>query len=147
MEKFCELEEVRSKPHLTTEEQAAESFLKHSTIRTPNGRYMVALPFKEHPETLGDSQRTALKRFHSLEAKLNKDPDLKQEYSSIIREFLELGHLTPSNDTYHHLPTTSRGHQGQQPDHENACSLRCINEIQHREVSQRHADGGPHDAR
>lgn len=76
VEKFWELENVNRKPYLAAGEQAAKSFFKTNTTRTPNGRYVVALPFKESPNTLRDSQRTVLRRFYFLEAKLNKDRDL-----------------------------------------------------------------------
>ncbi|KAK9738795.1 hypothetical protein QE152_g9534 [Popillia japonica] len=47
--------------------------------RSESGRFIVKLPFKGDPNSLGDTYSVALKRFHNLEKRLNKDVDLKMQ--------------------------------------------------------------------
>ncbi|XP_073811778.1 uncharacterized protein [Musca autumnalis] len=51
------------------------------------------------PNSLGDSRDIALRRFLSIERKLNKNTDLKKDYSLFLREYEELGHMSPIDDT------------------------------------------------
>lgn len=64
-----------------------------------NGRYEIALPFKEnvHP-LLGKSQEGALQRFKSLERRLAADQQLHDQYASCIEEYLQLGHMSEVNE-------------------------------------------------
>ncbi|XP_015122308.1 uncharacterized protein LOC107044789 [Diachasma alloeum] len=54
---------------------------------------MVALPFNELKDQLGSSRAQALRRFFSLERRLKTNPDLWQEYSKVIEEYEQLGHM------------------------------------------------------
>ena len=90
LEKFWKIEEGISKPHLTAEEQAAENHFRLNTTRATDGRYVVAFPFRDTVNNLGDSQKAALKRFLSLETRLNSDPALKEQYNAIIQEYINL---------------------------------------------------------
>ncbi|XP_017791907.1 PREDICTED: uncharacterized protein LOC108573927 [Habropoda laboriosa] len=99
LERFWKLEESATTPHLTSEEQAAEEHFKLNTRRSPDGRYVVALPFKDNKRNLGDSRNTALRRFHSLKNKLKSNPILKDQYTAVIQEYIDLGHLTATSNT------------------------------------------------
>ncbi|XP_076660098.1 uncharacterized protein LOC143363386 [Halictus rubicundus] len=92
--RFWEVEEVPTKKHLSSEEQACEALYCNSTLRGGDGRYIVRLPFNEQKENLGNSYDMALRRFYSLERKLAKNRELKREYSEFLREYNDLGHMT-----------------------------------------------------
>ena len=66
------------------------------TIRpvTARGDIIVALPFNDKKQQLGESKAQAEKRLLSLERKLQKDPDLKRQYYAVMQEYLDLGHLS-----------------------------------------------------
>ena len=61
---------------------------------------------------LGDSRFQALRRFYSLQNKLNKQPNLKSEYNKVMQSYIDLGHMSlvknePSGGYYipHHAVT------------------------------------------
>ena len=91
---FWEIEEGASVKHYSTEEQACEDHFSTHVTRTSKGRYIVALPFKENKGKLGTSRTTALKRLYGLERKFKGNPDLQQQYTAVITEYLKLGYLT-----------------------------------------------------
>ena len=66
------------------------------------------LPFKD--VQLGDSLCQAERRFHSLERRLQGNPELRQRYKAFIDEFLQMDHMEavpteeitkPSNETFY----------------------------------------------
>ncbi|XP_076760954.1 uncharacterized protein LOC143429305 [Xylocopa sonorina] len=98
LERFWKIEEGATQTHLSLDEAAAENHFKQHIQRLENGRYVVALPFKDNHNQLGDSRQTAMKRLHSLESKLKRDTSLREEYTAVIQEYLDLGHLSPATD-------------------------------------------------
>ncbi|KAK9728309.1 hypothetical protein QE152_g18029 [Popillia japonica] len=58
-----------------------------------NGRFIVTLPKKVNPESLGDSRITAIKRFISLENRLKANVNLRKQYVQFMKEYQELGHM------------------------------------------------------
>ena len=78
LSKFWELENILIKKHLTEEEAACEKHFNDTTIWKPDGRFVVQLPFRPSDIKLGLSRASALKRFFSLERKLNANPELKK---------------------------------------------------------------------
>ena len=94
--KFWEIEEIEvSKPH-SFEELECEKHYLENTRRDGTGRYIVRLPFRK-ATSLGESRTMALRRFHALEKKLDSDPSLKTEYSSVMHEYITLGHMSLVN--------------------------------------------------
>lgn len=87
--------ETDTKRNLTKEEQLCEDIYEKTHTRKENGRYVVKLPFKtEHPRSSeGNTREIALKRFMQLERRFLKDPELKEEYTKVIEEYKELGHI------------------------------------------------------
>lgn len=61
--------------------------------RDDEGRYIVRLPFNERKNQLGDSKQMAMKRFLTVERRLDRDPELKQQYAGFMHEYEELGHM------------------------------------------------------
>lgn len=59
-----------------------------------DGRVQVKLPFKVEPSTvLGESRNQAVARWTSMEKKLEKNPQLKKDYFTSIKEHWDLGHM------------------------------------------------------
>lgn len=101
LKKFWEIEEQPPilKKVFTEEEQRCEEFFKNTTKRTPEGRYVVKLPFRDNsPQcTNFGSRDIAEMRFRSLEGRFSKNKDLKEKYTEVINEYLKLGHMRPVN--------------------------------------------------
>ncbi|XP_041449352.1 uncharacterized protein LOC121404191 [Drosophila obscura] len=106
--KFWEVEDLPGRPTSESDSVCEENFLQ-TTKRTPDGRYVVTLPFK-CPEKveLGHSRSAAKAQFLRNEQRLQRNLPLKKQYDSVIQEYLELGHMTavtPSHDSGHfYLP-------------------------------------------
>ena len=92
--KFWEMEELPSKKLLSPEEQACENHFRNNTHRNSEGRYVVRLPFNDNKKKLGDSRSMALRRFHMLEKRFDKNPQLKENYCTFIQEYEKLNHLS-----------------------------------------------------
>ncbi|XP_043263949.1 uncharacterized protein LOC122404115 [Colletes gigas] len=94
LQRFWELEEVSETRHLSFEEQQCEQHFRDHVTRDNTGRFIVALPFNEKKTQLGESRSRALNRLLSLERRFRRDPDLKREYSDVLKEYLDLGHMS-----------------------------------------------------
>ncbi|XP_059062118.1 uncharacterized protein LOC131854951, partial [Achroia grisella] len=98
LRKFWELESDNSnlnRKHLTPEEQRCEELFVATTKRDSFGRYVVKLPFRDQNPTCmyGNSRDIAARRFYLLEKRLLKNPKLKMDYSNVIKDYLDLGHM------------------------------------------------------
>ncbi|XP_073841412.1 uncharacterized protein [Musca autumnalis] len=93
--RLWELEEIKttSKPMSLEERQCENHFEQHTTKDNKN-RFVVRIPFHQNPDALGDSHGIAINRFFSLERRLQKDPELKQQYVKFMEEYENLGHMT-----------------------------------------------------
>ncbi|XP_065075025.1 uncharacterized protein LOC135698823 [Ochlerotatus camptorhynchus] len=99
MERFWKIEEDSSPCTYSVEEQACEQHFCQTVSRTTEGRYVVRLPFKEAVlEQLTDNRRTAVRRFHLLQSRLIRNPDLRQQYKAFIDEYLDLDHMERIHD-------------------------------------------------
>ncbi|XP_037047230.1 uncharacterized protein LOC119082017 [Bradysia coprophila] len=94
LKRFFEQEEVSKERILTKEETECEQFYMKTYRRNEEGRFVVALPFKGDPETLGSSQGQAIARLTHLEQRFSKNAALKTEYTDILKEYERLGHTT-----------------------------------------------------
>ncbi|XP_043263948.1 uncharacterized protein LOC122404113 [Colletes gigas] len=99
LSQFWEIEELPNKKHLSSEELACETHFIQNIDRNSNGRYTVRLPFNEKRDGIGESHRMALKRFYSLEKRLESSPELKKQYSAFLKEYIELKHMTDITNT------------------------------------------------
>ncbi|XP_062714102.1 uncharacterized protein LOC115267934 [Aedes albopictus] len=94
IEKFWAIEEDNSTPNYSVEEAACEDHFRHTVRRNSEGRYIVRLPIKDDViKQLGDNRRTAVRRFRMLESRLCRTPELSQQYSAFMDEYLALGHM------------------------------------------------------
>ena len=93
--KFWEIEEgSENNTDLSPEERAAVSHFKENHRRTKDGRFVVPLPKKPDPPSLGESRSQAVRRFLSLERSLQ----LKNEFSTfnnMRQEYSDLCHAEP----------------------------------------------------
>nr|CAH7763987.1 unnamed protein product [Callosobruchus chinensis] len=95
LSKFWDVEEINA-PHRprSTEEQLCEKHYTDNLTTSPEGKYVVAIPFKGAVSTLGDSRDVAEKRFIQLEKKLQYNPVLRNLYIDFMHKYEELGHMT-----------------------------------------------------
>ncbi|XP_063994614.1 uncharacterized protein LOC135172510 [Diachasmimorpha longicaudata] len=92
--KFWEIEDIGIKAsHQSEIEQVCEQHFQKHVSRTPEGRYVVALPFNQRKELLGTSYLQAKRRLLALERKFQWDPTLMADYTAVIDEYKQLGHM------------------------------------------------------
>lgn len=101
-------------PPLTSKQSLAEEKCEKHFVsthsRTPEGRYIVSLPFSDDPSTLGNSSKMAKSLFWSLENKFRSNPDFKETYVDFMRDYLSSGHMTLcqsprlKNNPHYYLP-------------------------------------------
>ncbi|XP_025996386.2 uncharacterized protein LOC113005268 [Solenopsis invicta] len=96
--RFWSVEEVASDKPRSREENECEEYYARTVSRDAQGRYIVRLPFRKADKRLGESRSVALKRLIALERKLDADVNLKQEYTRVIEEYLELKHMSRVED-------------------------------------------------
>jgi len=85
LNRFWEVEPVEQFT-MTAEQKACEEHFLTNTTQQPDGRFMVKLPTKVEPTQLGTSRLSAQRRLHSVERRLERDPDLKVQYHNFIKE-------------------------------------------------------------
>ncbi|XP_063929879.1 uncharacterized protein LOC135142140 [Zophobas morio] len=99
--RFWEIETVEAadKPiKKDSQSTLCETHFKDTTGRSPDGRFVVRLPFSKNPPQLGNSKEMALKRLLSMERKLGRDRKLNEGYTSFMKEYLALGHMEVVED-------------------------------------------------
>ena len=92
--KFWKVEEFPSIKLLSKVEQACEAHFRKNTKRDTDVRYIVRLPFNERKAELRESRSMALHRFHLLEKRFEKNPQLRINYCQFLDENKELKHLS-----------------------------------------------------
>lgn len=96
LKQFWELEELNPKRNLSPDEQKCEKLFLDGIRRDNHGRFMVNIPFKDGtngPESLGSSKSQCLARFAQLEKRLARDNSLRIDYTNVMKEYLDLGHM------------------------------------------------------
>lgn len=93
--RFWEMEEVDSNANSSSSQsEICETHFLNTIQQNSEGRFIVSLPIKEGMSNkLGDSKAMALRRFYSLERRLNRDSDLKLQYTQFLKEYLSLNHM------------------------------------------------------
>ncbi|XP_046807521.1 uncharacterized protein LOC124420038 [Lucilia cuprina] len=95
--KFWEVEDLPRERFISPSDKKCEELFKMTTRKSPEGRYIVSLPFKEgYPEKLclGKSRNSALAQFFRNESRLLRDPSLKSEYDRVVQEYEDLNHMS-----------------------------------------------------
>ncbi|XP_066600697.1 uncharacterized protein [Prorops nasuta] len=93
MTKFWEVEEVLPVKFLSKEETECEKHFINTVTRDKTGRYIVRLPFRKRIVNFDGSKEVATKRLIHLERRLSSNNALKEAYTNIIKEYLQLGHM------------------------------------------------------
>ncbi|XP_055842769.1 uncharacterized protein LOC129909721 [Episyrphus balteatus] len=100
IQRFWKLEELPQILFLTAAEQFCENLFEKTTYRDKTGRFVVRLPFKDdsfQSPGLGNSYEIAKRQFLRNEKRLLYSPILKNEYDSVLSEYIDLGHMKPSD--------------------------------------------------
>ena len=106
-EKFWVTEDMPDAPAETKYTPEARFCVKHyedTTTFDDDGRARCSLPFKEGAPKLGNSQAQAIRRFLSLEARLQNEPKFAAKYQDFMQEFMDLGHLVLVPESEEGLP-------------------------------------------
>ncbi|XP_049300569.1 uncharacterized protein LOC125774382 [Anopheles funestus] len=94
MTRFWESETISDEPALSVEEDICENHFIANTTRDGSGRYVVSLPHKSNPNIiLGASRQIADRRLLAVERRLKANPEMREAYSSFMREYENLGHM------------------------------------------------------
>ncbi|XP_070071102.1 uncharacterized protein [Drosophila takahashii] len=93
LQKFWELENVQSSAKLEPEDDQVEKHFLATHSRDENGKYIVELPFNTENPEFGQTQKGALKRFKSVERRLQQNEQLRTQYVHFMREYTNLGHM------------------------------------------------------
>ncbi|XP_074028523.1 uncharacterized protein [Leptinotarsa decemlineata] len=95
LEKFWSIENVtQTKTQFSDEELECESHFRQNYFRDHEGRFVVKLPLKESYKNLGESLNAAISRLESVERKLSKDINLRNQYEEFLNEYEQLGHMS-----------------------------------------------------
>ena len=89
-----EIEPEKSSQVLSNDERKYEKLFQTAT-RDSSGRFVVRLPFCNSVSELGESRQIAEKRLLSLERRFKGNDILRQRYTDFMREYIELGHMSP----------------------------------------------------
>ena len=94
LQRFWETETVPERdPPLKVSDRIAETQFADTHQRLEDGSYQVRLPVVKDVSKLGNSLPMATKRLQAVEKRLDKDPDLKKQYSDFMDEYERLGHM------------------------------------------------------
>lgn len=101
LDKFFELESISSAQQVHTKgESECETIFTNTTVRQPDGRFVVHIPLKESPTNLGDSKQQAITRFNALERKFKRNPIFQKQYIDFMNEYMALGHMTENTNIH-----------------------------------------------
>ncbi|XP_071643002.1 uncharacterized protein [Temnothorax longispinosus] len=94
--RFWEQEEVPSAAGpLSKADQECEEHFARTHSRKPDGRYVVRLPVVEPMPNLSGTRRAAVRVMKAMEAKFARDAPFHALYTDFMRQYVELGHMTP----------------------------------------------------
>ncbi|XP_028042597.1 uncharacterized protein LOC114252300, partial [Bombyx mandarina] len=99
LKRFWEIEEPPNQVILNPEDIKCEQMYSNLTYRNPDGRYVVPMLLKEPISQLGDSFNQSFSRLVNLERRLDRNLELKKEYTAFMREYKLLGHMELSADS------------------------------------------------
>lgn len=96
IDRFWHVEEPEVAPLQFTDDGRCESIFREHGVRIASGRFAVPLPFRlsTRESMFPGSRGVALKRFESLERKLETDSKLRVLYNDFMAEYLSLGHMS-----------------------------------------------------
>lgn len=101
LEKFCALGELHfSKSNWSKDEIYCKNHFKTNVIRDHEGRFIVALPFKENHQGLGESREAAVKRLlFFYKKRFNNNTKFEEQYTAVMSEYINLSHMSLIKNT------------------------------------------------
>lgn len=93
LQRIWEFEDLSLCVKKDADHELCEQLFEQSHIIKPDGRHVVKIPLKPNMKELGQSREIALRRFHWLERKGQKDPELWEQYVQFMREYESMGHM------------------------------------------------------
>lgn len=93
LQQFWELEELSQPRKRSSAQQQCEDFFVQSHQRMDSGQYVVGIPLRSDIVELGSSKEMALKRFHQLERRFARDPELRKKYSADMNDLMAGNYL------------------------------------------------------
>ncbi|XP_076298317.1 uncharacterized protein LOC143217663 [Lasioglossum baleicum] len=100
LSRFWEIEEIPRTSLPSPEDIQCENHFASTHFRTPEGRYVVRLPFKDKsPTSLGTSRSSALSHLLFSERRLKRNPTQAAEYTRFLQEYESLGHMEKVTQT------------------------------------------------
>ena len=94
LQKFWEQEEVPQVKIESPEQILLEKHFTDNVSRSPEGRYIVRIPFKGGE--LVSNENAARRNFVNLEKRLSKDTNLKEQYIQFFQDYEKEGHMSNS---------------------------------------------------
>ncbi|UYV78572.1 hypothetical protein LAZ67_16002037 [Cordylochernes scorpioides] len=98
LKRFWEVEEIPIKRRSSAEEEFCEQLYQSEIKRSRTVRYVVPLPLDPtiaESDLFGLSVAVCFRRQLAMERRLDRDVYLKGEYCSFMKNYEELGHMTP----------------------------------------------------
>lgn len=93
--RFWEVEELAEVPNSSlVEDCPMERHFRQTTRREPDGRFVVALPFKVDSTTLGESRSRAIIMLNSLLKRFERDTQLETQYCAAMQQYLDKGYMS-----------------------------------------------------
>nr|XP_044249381.1 uncharacterized protein LOC123002818 [Drosophila takahashii] len=93
LQRFWEIEDNTDHKQQDPSHEKVEQHFLTTHSRDPDGKYIVELPFKHESQEFGDSLQGAVSRFYAVERRLQRDLELRKQYSKFMNEYLSLGHM------------------------------------------------------
>ena len=130
-EKFWTQEEVvqPTSAALTGEEIGCEEHFAATHQRTPEGRYLLKLPFKSNIHLLGDSEYAAKQMLFRCEKSFVEQPHLQEKYIEFLTEYAASGHMrvAPTDcSSAEHNPAFYLPHHGVFKTNDNVAKVRVV---------------------
>ncbi|XP_062541873.1 uncharacterized protein LOC134209871 [Armigeres subalbatus] len=99
LERFWKVESCSEQLAWSKEEQDCEEDLKRTHSRADDGRYIVQLSKQPNfDRMLGESRTAALDKHRKLENRLERNPNMKEQYHTFMKEYLDMGHMRKLTD-------------------------------------------------
>ena len=97
IQKFWDIESHDDVSVMTIEDKWSVEVLKETTFKSGNN-YFTGLLWKESNSILPNNKSLALSRLYNLEKKLVKDPQTRQMYTEIMKDYIKKGYARNLSD-------------------------------------------------
>lgn len=104
LEKFWQLEEISTRKLPSTDDIQCEQHFRDTYERSPDGKFIVKLPFKSSAE-LGSSRKMAELRLLQMEKRFARSHSFFEQYGNLYDEYLQMGHMEKLSTIDQQRPT------------------------------------------